>query len=97
MKVLGVSGSPIANSNTDRALRLALASTGLETEFIKLKDYLPSMTYVGVVSQMLGIEMEELRKPLNSNWMPTPLSLRRLFAEDDKQVDGSLAQFSTTR
>lgn len=39
MKVLGVSGSPIANSNTDRALRLALASTGLETEFIKLKDY----------------------------------------------------------
>lgn len=39
MKVLGVSGSPITNSNTDRALRLALASTGLETEFIKLKDY----------------------------------------------------------
>ena len=39
MKVLGVSGSPITNSNTDRALRLALASTGFETEFIKLKDY----------------------------------------------------------
>ena len=39
MKVLGVSGSPIKNSNTDRALRLALESTGLETEFIKLKDY----------------------------------------------------------
>ena len=39
MKVLGVSGSPITNSNTDRALRLALASTGLDTEFIKLKDY----------------------------------------------------------
>ncbi len=39
MKVLGVSGSPIGNSNTDRALKLALESTGLETEFIKLKDY----------------------------------------------------------
>jgi multimeric flavodoxin WrbA len=39
MKVLGVSGSPIKNSNTDRALKLALESTGLGTEFIKLKDY----------------------------------------------------------
>lgn len=39
MKVLGVSGSPIDNSNTDRALKLALESTGLETEFIKLKNY----------------------------------------------------------
>ena len=39
MKVLGVSGSPIKNSNTDRALMLALESTGIETEFIKLKDY----------------------------------------------------------
>lgn len=39
MKVLGVSGSPIKNSNTNRALKLALESTGLETELIKLKDY----------------------------------------------------------
>ena len=39
MKVIGVSGSPIKNSNTDRALKLALGSTGLETEFIKLSDY----------------------------------------------------------
>lgn len=39
MKVLGVSGSPIKNSNTDRALKLALDATGLETEFIKLRDY----------------------------------------------------------
>ena len=39
MKILGVSGSPIENSNTDRALRLALESTGMETEFIKLSDY----------------------------------------------------------
>lgn len=39
MKVLGVSGSPIKNSNTDRALKLALSATGLETEFIKLTQY----------------------------------------------------------
>ena len=39
MKVLGISGSPINNSNTDRALKVALEATGLETEFIKLVDY----------------------------------------------------------
>ena len=39
MKVLGVSGSPIYNSNTDRALKAALEATGLETEFIKLVEY----------------------------------------------------------
>lgn len=38
-KVLGVSGSPIKNSNTDRAVKAVLAATGLETEFIKLSDY----------------------------------------------------------
>jgi multimeric flavodoxin WrbA len=39
MKVLGVSGSPIRDSNTDRALKTALEATGLETEFIKLAEY----------------------------------------------------------
>ncbi len=39
MKVLGVSGSPIKNSNTDRALRAVLDATGCETEFVKLRDY----------------------------------------------------------
>jgi multimeric flavodoxin WrbA len=39
MKVLGVSGSPIPNSNTDRAVKAILDATGLETEFIKLSDY----------------------------------------------------------
>lgn len=39
MKVLGVSGSPIENSNTDRAVKVALEATGLETEFVKLIDY----------------------------------------------------------
>lgn len=39
MKVLGVSGSPIYDSNTDRALKVALEATGLETEFVKLVEY----------------------------------------------------------
>ncbi len=39
MKVLGVSGSPIKNSNTDKALMAVLEATGLVTEFIKLTDY----------------------------------------------------------
>jgi multimeric flavodoxin WrbA len=39
MTVIGISGSPIANSNTDRALQIALDATGQETEFIKLSDY----------------------------------------------------------
>lgn len=39
IKILGVSGSPIKNSNTDRALQIALEATGHTTEFIKLSDY----------------------------------------------------------
>jgi len=39
MKVLGVSGSPIQNSNTDRALKIVLEASGMKSEFIKLSDY----------------------------------------------------------
>lgn len=39
MKVLGISGSPIKNSNTDRAVQALLAATGLETEFVKLSNH----------------------------------------------------------
>lgn len=39
MKVLGVSGSPIKESNTDRAVQAVLAATGMESEFVKLVDY----------------------------------------------------------
>jgi len=35
-QVIGISGSPIKNSNTDRAVQAVLNHTGLETEFIKL-------------------------------------------------------------
>ncbi len=39
MTIIGISGSPVPNSNTDRALRIALDAAGEETEFIKLSDY----------------------------------------------------------
>ena len=39
MKILGVSGSPIKNSNTDRAVQAILAATGMKSEFIKLSEY----------------------------------------------------------
>jgi multimeric flavodoxin WrbA len=39
MKILGISGSPIQNSNTDRALKIVLEATGMKSEFIKLSDY----------------------------------------------------------
>ncbi|MEN8141057.1 MAG: flavodoxin family protein [Thermodesulfobacteriota bacterium] len=39
MRILGVSGSAIKESNTDRALKHLLEATGMRTEFIKLSDY----------------------------------------------------------
>ncbi|MCG8686279.1 MAG: flavodoxin family protein [Desulfobacterales bacterium] len=36
--VLGISGSPIKNSNTDRLIQAMLEETACETEFIKLSD-----------------------------------------------------------
>lgn len=35
-QVIGISGSPVKNSNTDRAVQAVLKHTGLESEFIKL-------------------------------------------------------------
>lgn len=50
-RVLGVSGSPIADSNTDKAVIAALEATGCETEFIKLTDYTvaPCLACLGCV------------------------------------------------
>ncbi len=35
-QIIGISGSPIRNSNTDRLIQAVLASSGLATEFVKL-------------------------------------------------------------
>jgi multimeric flavodoxin WrbA len=37
--ILGISGSPIPDSNTDRAIRFILEESGLDYEFVKLTDY----------------------------------------------------------
>lgn len=39
MQVLGISGSPVKNGNTDRLVKTVLEATGLEYEFIKLSEY----------------------------------------------------------
>ncbi|MBU0907951.1 MAG: NAD(P)H-dependent oxidoreductase, partial [Proteobacteria bacterium] len=40
MKVLGISGSPIKNSNTDRAVKMVMAATMAgKLWFYKLSDY----------------------------------------------------------
>ncbi|CAG0987492.1 hypothetical protein METP2_02359 [Methanosarcinales archaeon] len=39
MQVLGISGSPVNNSNTDRLVKTVLEATGLDYEFIKLSEY----------------------------------------------------------
>jgi multimeric flavodoxin WrbA len=38
IQVVGISGSPIPDSNTDRAVRRILELTGLSTQFVKLSD-----------------------------------------------------------
>ena len=38
IEVLGISGSPVKNSNTDRLVKAVLDATGLESEFVKLSD-----------------------------------------------------------
>lgn len=38
VEVLGISGSPIPNSNTDRAVQAILGHTGLSTHFVKLSE-----------------------------------------------------------
>jgi len=39
IQVLGISGSPILDSNTDRAVKRILEHTELETQFVKLSEY----------------------------------------------------------
>ena len=35
-QIIGISGSPVKNSNTDRLIKVILEATGLEMEFVKL-------------------------------------------------------------
>jgi multimeric flavodoxin WrbA len=61
LKILGVSGSPIYDSNTDRALKAALEATGLETEFIKLVEYrlTPCKACIGCVETNICVNTND--------------------------------------
>lgn len=37
-EILGISGSPVKNSNTDRLVKTVLDASGLKSEFVKLSD-----------------------------------------------------------
>jgi len=37
-EIIGISGSPIKNSNTDRLIQTILSASGLKSEFVKLSD-----------------------------------------------------------
>jgi multimeric flavodoxin WrbA len=36
IEVLGISGSPVKNSNTDRLVKAVMDASGLKSEFVKL-------------------------------------------------------------
>ena len=38
-QIIGISGSPIKNSNTDRLVQAVLNSSGLKSEFVKLSKH----------------------------------------------------------
>ncbi len=57
-KILGISGSPIKNSNTDRLVQAVLNSSGLEAEFIKL-----SKLNIKPCIACLGCKKDNICKP----------------------------------
>lgn len=61
--VLGISGSPILESNTDRAVKRILEYTGLETEFIKLSEFLfsPCRACLGCVNSNECVVADDAR------------------------------------
>lgn len=57
-QILGISGSPIKNSNTDRLVKAVLDSSGLESEFVKL-----SKINVRPCIACLGCKKDNICKP----------------------------------
>jgi multimeric flavodoxin WrbA len=63
IQVLGISGSPILDSNTDRAVQKILEHTGLETQFIKLSDleFSPCRACLGCVTSNQCVVRDDAR------------------------------------
>ena len=85
MKIIGVSGSPIKNSNTDRAVQALLAATGFETEFVKLSDlsYEPCRACLGCVTTNVCVIKDDA----------TPLAQR--IKDADALVVGGFTPYCT--
>lgn len=62
MAIVGISGSPISNSNTDRMIQAVLGKSGKETKFIKLSklNYAPcrACAHLYATTNMCGVKDE---------------------------------------
>ncbi|MBN2475920.1 MAG: flavodoxin family protein [Pirellulales bacterium] len=63
-QVLGISGSPILDSNTDRAVQRILQHIGLRTEFVKLStlDFAPCRACLGCVNSNECVVNDDARE-----------------------------------
>ncbi len=63
VQVLGISGSPIVDSNTDRAVKKILEHTGLQTRFIKLSEleFSPCRACLGCVNSNECVVIDDAR------------------------------------
>ena len=69
IEVLGISGSPIENSNTGRLIQAVLDATELEFEFVKLSH----------------INIRPCLLPVNSVFRTTSAQLRMIFRNLQKE------------
>ena len=84
-RILGISGSPIPDSNTDRGVRYILEASGLESEFIKLSnlDFGPCEACLGCVETNECVVEDDARE----------LALK--FREADAFVLGGFTPYSS--
>ncbi len=63
VQVLGISGSPVLDSNTDRAVRTILRHTGLESEFVKLSEleFAPCRACLGCINANECVVIDDAR------------------------------------
>ena len=73
-QVIGISGSPIKNSNTDRLVQKVLNSTGLETEFIKLSEHKvqPCIACLGCTKDNICIVNDDFQEIAQFGIFSTP-------------------------
>jgi len=64
VQVLGISGSPVRDSNTDRAVKWILQQTGLRTRFVKLSqlEFEPCRACLGCVNSNQCVVADDARE-----------------------------------